>query len=68
MPRATDRSLGSEVSIYRYKQNMIEQFLIETAAYRRFAPIRGWRTRPPAVCIRTDRVHPIIVDYFVFGD
>jgi hypothetical protein len=24
-------------------------------------------TRHPAVCIRTDRVHPILVDYFVFG-
>jgi hypothetical protein len=22
----------------------------------------------PAVCIRTDRVHPILVGYFVFGD
>jgi hypothetical protein len=26
------------------------------------------KTRHPAVCIRTDRVHPILVDYFVFGD
>jgi hypothetical protein len=24
--------------------------------------------RHPAVCIRIDRVHPTLVDYFVFGD
>jgi hypothetical protein len=27
-----------------------------------------WGTKHPAACIRTDCVHPILVDYFVFGD
>jgi hypothetical protein len=26
------------------------------------------QTRHPAVCIRSDRVHPILVNFFVFGD
>jgi hypothetical protein len=48
----------------RNKQS--KQFLTETDPFRRFAPIGGCWPRYPPVCIRTDRLRPILVDYFCF--
>jgi hypothetical protein len=51
--------------VFQFLTEQVQQFLILTAGYQRFAPIGGWGTGHPAICIRTDCVHPILVDYFV---
>jgi hypothetical protein len=40
-------SIAFECVLKRYlqKEKQVEQFLIETAAYRRFVPIGGWSTK-----------------------
>jgi hypothetical protein len=48
-----------------WKEKQVEQFLIETAAYRRKALTGGWWTRRAAVCTHTDHTHPILIDVSV---